>query len=364
MIFGNRQSVVTESYKGKMGFIIPTSECFDEIITESAKDSYKLRAATYVSDILMEEAVMEGANSEILLEGFGRDLWEKIKTMFKKLVAKIKEWYNAFKRALALLITSGKEFVTKFEKELLKKNAKGYKYKTFKYTIGAAESKFKPESNNSTDEAATQALSGLDKLGSLEGDDLKNVDKIKQIISGNMDSFKADDDFDASECNEHTLSEMGVDSVEELISEYKEACRNGETSPEEFEDFKDCPKATMMKTIKEGDKAIKAVEKGISKIEADGAKAVRAFEKAQNSFKGEQLSAVTPAINFLVEVIRWSVATGATLQKTKVSMMKEEMKAYETILKGYLRFKPVKESYSSVDEEGAESILESAMRFV
>ena len=139
-IFGNRK---TSDYfnLSEYDYIQPTTEAIDQILTESAKDSYKIRAAMYISDVLMERSILiESADPQVLLEGFGKDIYTKLKNMLITMWNKIKSWYEAIKKYFLRIFTSGKEFVKKFDKELRAKNVKGYKYKSFKYTMDKGNS--------------------------------------------------------------------------------------------------------------------------------------------------------------------------------------------------------------------------------
>jgi len=357
-IFGNRSKSYVPATEN-VGFIQPTNECFDQIITESAKDSYQLRAGMYISDVMMEEAVLESAaDPEVLLEAFGKGVWAKIKEMFSKLWAKIKEWYNKFKRMLAIIFTSGSDFVKKFEKELRGKTAKGFKYTTFKYTYDAGGNACAKNIG-----IITMAMDTY-RNGVVDADVTKS-DSHHDALDKNKSSYKAE--YNTADEKEELLKKLGGDSVEEVMEEVQKAFRNGEDTKEEFEDFSSNSKEYMMSFIKEKDKALKEVEKEEQKVNTEFDKIIKAIDKAANKFKGDDYSKVSPYVSHATEMLRFGATVLSSLSKVEADCIKEMAREFEAILKHYLTFKPVKEGFdgdANEAGEGAESILEAAMKYV
>jgi len=157
--------VLTENVNlPEVGEIMPTMEASDQILYEFAEDMYKINAALYVSDVIIEQSVMEGAeNPEALLENVVGDFFKKIVEAFKKLWAKIKAWFKEVIKTLEVQFMSGEKFIKKYKKELEDKKATGFNYKGYKYDVAKME--------KSIDDVAKKA-SGYTNT------DLGNLDKI------------------------------------------------------------------------------------------------------------------------------------------------------------------------------------------
>jgi len=86
--------------------------------------------------ILTESSAVEArmAEFEAVAEGMVKDVWAKIKTFLEKMWGKIKQFFASVVRFFDGMFKSGKEFATKYEKQLRKLNLSGYEYKMFKYT--------------------------------------------------------------------------------------------------------------------------------------------------------------------------------------------------------------------------------------
>ena len=99
-IFGTRSradySVTVENYKG---FVDPSLAGIQSINAEASLEAYQLNASLYVSDVIMEEAVIEGAaEPEVLLEGVAKDSLTKLKEMFQKFWSKVRAWFEKAKK--------------------------------------------------------------------------------------------------------------------------------------------------------------------------------------------------------------------------------------------------------------------------
>ena len=98
-------------------------------------------------------------------------------------------------------------------------------------------------------------------------------------------------------------------------------------------------------------------------------KIIKAIEGAGNKYKDDEFSKRSPYISHSVEMLRFCLTVRSGTGKISVEAMKEMLSSYETILKGYLSFKPVKEGVEidleTTDEtRDRKSILESAMSYV
>jgi len=358
-IFGNKRSSLNDDFDiSKYDHIQPTTEALEQIITESAKDSYKLRAGMYVSDVMMEQAVLfESADPEVLLEAFGKGFFAKVKDMFVKMWNAVKAWFEKMKKSLVMFFSSGKTFVDKFENDLRKKNVKGYKYKSFKYTASKG------------DAFASKILSTIDsteneyenKLGGL---DVRSSSKHKDAMDSKKDNMK--EEYDTNDDKESLFKSMGVDSISELQEESYQEYRNGSKEKEEFEDFENNSKDDMMKFIKDSSKNLADLERYQKDMDSHFSKIVKAIETAGNKYKNEEFSKVSPYVSHSVEMLRFCMSIRSALSKMHVEYVKEAASEFESILKGYLRFKPLKESLdvSHDDKTDTTNIFEAAMRLV
>jgi len=358
-IFGKKRSSVDNDFDiSKYDHIQPTTEALEQIVTESAKDSYKIRASMYISDVMMEQAVLfESADPVVLLEAFGKGFFTRIKDMFVRMWEGIKAWFEKMKKHLVMFFSSGKTFITKFESDLRKKNAKGYKYKSFKYTAskGAA--------------FGTKVITEISRVeneyeNGLTSADLKTSSKHKDAMDSKKDSMK--EEYDTNEDKEAVFKNLNVDSISELQEELYEQYRDGSKERDEFEDFNNNSKEDMIKFIKESEKSLTGMEREQKEVDSKFSKVIKAIEAAGNKYKDEEFSKVSPYISHSVEMLRFCLSIRSALIKMHVEYLKEAASDFESTLKGFLRFKPVKENleYNTNEDDETTNIFEAAMRLV
>lgn len=362
-IFGNRGRMGSSFEEMETGFIQPTSECLEGILTESAHESYQIRAGLYVSDIIMEEAVFEGAASpEVLMEGFGKDLWTKIKNMFMKMWNKIKSWFEKVKRFFSLLFKSGKEFIDKFENEIRAKVAKGFKYKGYKYSLAKGHTETESYLEKSIGKAL-EYTNGITKVDEIVNTG-KQYDALNAMDKSKMDASK---DYKTSDTKDEVLKSItGEDSLDEFSKKLAKDFRSGEDSTEEYENFSGNSKEEMINEIKNADKNIALINASEKAINTQMERTIKAIESAAGRFKGEDAGKIAPHVTHSTEMIRYVVGISTTAMRVELDATKEAVKDFETILKAFLRFKPAKEGFDGGfgDNSGATSILEAAMKLV
>ncbi len=350
-IFGKKTESNLENKE--FPYIMPTTESFDQILTDSAKESYQLRAGMYISDIIMEEAVFEGASTaEVLMEGFANNAWTKVKEIFQKLKEKLIALYAKFRRAVTLIFSSGKTFITNFEEEIMRKSVKGFEYKGFKYTLSNGDSAVSKATG-----AAQSALSTY--AGGLE----EAASKLSSAQYERLQSGSFKEEYDVNEEKEELLKKAGGDSLNELREDIVKAYRNNETEPEAFEGFNGNNRNDMINWIKGKDKAIKAIDDAEKVTSQSISKAIKAIETAANKFKGESYGKIAPYVSFSTEMMRFCVTIISSAAQVKISIVKAGAREFESVLKAFLRYKPAKESFGStdLDQEKSVSILEAAM---
>jgi hypothetical protein len=353
-IFGNKNfgAPATESFD----YIQPTAESLDTILTEGAKDSYVIRAGMYISDVMMEEAVSEGAaEPEALLESFGKDLFAKLKEMFEKLWKHVKDWLAKVKRFFSLLFTSGKEFVDKFEEELNGKTATGYTFNGYPYDYAGGTALMSTWSSKITAEMA-QYQNGIVKAA--DASDSREQEAILAKIAGGQT-------FKTSDVQEKLLKDATSETtIEAALKTLTKKFRGGKDSETEIKDFQGNSKSDMMKFIKGKEAALATITNNEKDTDSMYSNIIKAIKDAADRVKGEQKGKIGTWVTHSTEMLRYGSNFCVSMYKVEADMIKEMARTYEAALKGYLRFKPVKDSFGDDHGDSNDSILESAMRFV
>lgn len=125
-----------EDIVGKYPNIIPTIECGYEIACEGYYDLYKLIGGLYISDIMIEQAVSEGADAEALTENAITDFVNKAVDTIKKIGEKISVWFRKIIDDMKVRFTTTSNFVKKYESRIREKakNIKDFKPKRHNFT--------------------------------------------------------------------------------------------------------------------------------------------------------------------------------------------------------------------------------------
>ena len=128
---------VTEEYHPEFPNIEPTIESSNEIVYEMNEMTYKILAATYISDIMVESMISEGTTDiKPLTEGIIKDLIDKSIKNFNNFKAKIREWFGKISRYFADNTLIIKKYIEKNEKTILENIEKitKYEYKGIPFT--------------------------------------------------------------------------------------------------------------------------------------------------------------------------------------------------------------------------------------
>lgn len=349
-IFGNSQ-VLESVTLPEVGNILPTMEASDQIIYESAEEMYKINAALYVADIMIEQSLCEGAgNAEVLVEGVVGDFFRRIINMFKKMWAKIKEWFANVLKAIKILFMSGTEFVKKYKSELDKKNVTGYIYNAYKYDVDKMNSAIDKVVNTNSKYVATKLP------------DLK--DATKESVENSLGDIAK---MDNTEWIEDLCGKYGIGSannVSELKQEVVSICRDGMDTKLELKDFEGNSKSEMIKFIEGFKKCIDDIAKDNKDTDKNFNNAIKAIESGERSYKGGN-SDVSSAISKVASNMRSCLSISQAMYAVKKQMYEEVYRSFTSILKGYLTFKPKKEGFDETGAtSGSSSILESAMKLV
>ena len=134
-IFTNTQYVAeeVEVYDN----IEPTMESASEILYEFSSDIYKLIGAVYVSDIMIEGSVTEGATDvEALVEATMNEFVKKVIAKLKELKNKIVTWFKKVIANIKKFFNKSKDFLKKYKKRIVdnfKRNGLSSSYEGYRY---------------------------------------------------------------------------------------------------------------------------------------------------------------------------------------------------------------------------------------
>lgn len=353
IIFGNNSNTNYNGFENVPG-IEPTEECLDRICLEASREVFQLQAASYISDVMMEEKVLtEGADPTVLLEGFASGLWTKIKNIFTNFKNKVLSWFSTMKKSVVMFFSSGKKFVEKFKNDILRKTDSGYEFKMYKYSESAGNTVITKIDN-------TVKTDVIKKYGDF---DVKNYSG-EDLGAG---AAASGEKFDTSAEKEQVLKATGYgESMEEIKKKLMEAFRGGE-SQEEIKDFSGCASKTeMIKFIEEEQSTVKFLGEFETTISKEFNEIITSINKASNSLKGDDINKATPYVNHSTSMLNFGLNLQLAGYQAYTTIVKEMAKAYESVLKGYLRHKPVKEGFvgnNNIAGSGS-SILESAFKYI
>jgi hypothetical protein len=364
-IFGKRsheQSVTVESYNG---FVDPSLAGIQTINAEAALEAYQLNASLYITDVIMEEAVIEGAaEPEVLLEGVVKDSLTKLKEMFQKFWAKVRAWFEKAKKALQMIFSSGEAFIKKFEEDLNMKNVKGFTYEGFKYTL---------EAGSKTVKAKVETVEKF--LDDTVGFKIDEVQTTTHGQKANIEGNEHSEEYNTAEEKEKLVKQLGSEELSEVLDAVKKSFRDGKEEKEEFTDFSGNSKQELIGIVKNMKKHISEVEKQQRQTDNDFKKVLTAIQNAQSAIQRQKASDEGSAqakakmltfANHKFQLAHYALTIINSLYGVEVDAYKEAAREAEAVLKAYLRFKPAKEGFETPVDDNHEtgSILESAMKFI
>lgn len=347
------------------GHIEPTGDAIMAITTDSVLEGLQLQAALHVADATIEyTAVHESAQAaEAVLESVIGGTFGKIKSGLKALWGKIKAWFKQVAKSFQLMFTSGKDFIKKYKKEIQEKRAAGFEYDGYVWTVEAGNSK---------------AASGMKAIDGV----LKGL--YADAPSVTMGTEKLEDKYDLSETKEKIVDglgkALGVSGSNVDMSEIKkalhEAYRNGADEKTENKEFAKINRGDLIGLIEQVDKNKKFIDEAEKVVDKQFAESIKALDKLETAINktpdsdfGKDGSAkrakVTAYAAMIGNVTRYGQSLNSALAATAVESVKASAKEAESVLKSFIRFKGVKESFGSEDlEPGAENVFESLLQGV
>lgn len=362
----NEDEIVVEAYEG---FVDPSQAGLQTILAESTAEAMQLQAGLYITDVLMEEAVFEGAaEPEVLLEGVVGDTWTKLKKQFEAMWAKVTAWFRKAREGLVLKFTTGEKFIKKYKDDILKKQAKGFSYTGYKYTL----------------EEGKKTVDGI--IAKLEDELEKAVgftvsDESQKTIAGQkaaISSHGKSESYDIAAAKRELLASAGSEEMKDLQTNAYKSFRGGESDKSEFEDFNGNSKEAMVAWLEQAPGRIRDLDKAKSAIDADFKRVLNAIKLASKSIKREKTegeeakTAKGQNVGFAAHkfaLAQYALTAISSINGVRVSAYKDSAKQFEKVLRSYLSYKPAKEGAEDLVDEDIQSqeptsILESAMRFV
>lgn len=358
-IFGKRNTAPsTPEVPVYEGYVEDGLAGIQTINAEATMESFQLSAGMYISDVIMEESVLEGtATPEVLMESFVKDTFAKLQAILEKLWAKVRAWFDKSKRFLQILFSTGAKFIEKFRKEIEEKTAAGFTYEGFHYTMKAGDDAWKGKE-------AELKKAITDAVGDIKGFTVADQKASIQGAEDTKDSYKH------SEEQEAIIKSLGADNISDVLKGLKKAYRNGKDAKEEIKDFAANSKAELISLVADAKtnlSKLAAYQKGIDEDFArvitaiKGAKgAISGQKESENANRGKQITFAEHKI----KMAQFALNVSTQLIAVNVDAIKEAAKGAEKALKSYLHYKPAKENFVAAGEGEEGSILESAMRFI
>lgn len=347
--------VTENAVQPSTGFVNTSLSGLQEILTESARDMFQLNASLYISDVLMEHAVLEGAATpEVLLEGFVSSTWEKLKQIFTAMWEKVQGWFTKVKRQFEIWFSRGQEFVKKFKDELRDKNVKGFKYTGYHYTISKGEETVDKHIATLKSELASSVDFDLSKV--LRSD---QEDSIRNNAAG---------DYDTKEAKENLLNKLGASEQSELLAEVAKEFRNGADEPTEFEDFSGNSRDEMIAWLEKGSEHLNNVKKQQKDLNDSFGRVLNSIKAAKSKIAGSkttdaEVGKFTAFASHKYDVAQYALSLMTNINGVHVKAIKAATNEFERVLKSFLSFKPAKEGFEETQQtKETNSILEAALR--
>ena len=342
-IFGSTGIFESDTNLPEVEEVMGTMEGSDQILYEAAQDFYKINAGLYISDVLIEQAVTEGASDpEALMEGTVKDFFKRIIDAIKKFWAKVKAWFKNVIETIKVFFMSGEKFIKQYESKLKAKNAKGFEYTAYKYTFGTANKMYA-----SIEKACDKVIKDIPgKIGANT-----SVKAVKAAFgdAGELESA----DFVEKICK---AGASNASTISELKNAMLKGTRNNSDEPQEWVDFNGNTKDYMISVVKDHKKTVSEIEKYDKETEAKFANLVKAYESLERSMEGGKSDALS-IISKAASNARSALSILQGVNATYISLVREEYGTFVSILKRYAVYKEKESTKESV--EG--SLLESAM---
>lgn len=354
-IFGNLNKTEEPTLEAYAGYVEPSLEGSLEITRESAEQMYALNASMYVTDVMLETAILEGEEVEEVFESVVKDSLEKAKKIFTNFFQKLRAWFMAVKQKLTIMFTSAEKFVDKYEKELHEKakQVKDFEYEGYNYNVDAGQD-------------AAEALHK--KIEAHLVDVLKfDLSKVTQA-SQKAHLQQGMDEATKKEDHEALLKALGAESNNDIVKDLSLKFKGSDDKVTVKVDV-----TGFIKLIKGKKDLIGGINKAEKATNVQYKEVMRAIEGARKDIKkaeksDEQGRALALA-NRQLNTAHKALALWSTISGVEVKMIRSAASQAESVLKKLLTYKSkddVKEDEKKPVGENTttESLLESAARFI
>ena len=323
-IFSNKVTPVIEQVEDTFVDMYPhiegTTECGFDIAAEGYSDIHKLVSSMYITDILIENAVMEGAEAEPLVESAVKEFKDKAIAKFKEIIEKIKNWFKKVIDRVKVRFTSTKDFVNKYRNALHEKaqNMSGYKVTRHDF-IHDIDKEYK---------------NMVEKMSKYAKDNAEV--KVENFVSGMVSSVVS---------KATSISDLKQAFIHQIVGDAKQ---NETVSASDVE--------MMIKYCDNSRVAISAIEN----VRDAGIKEINGFISDLNG-SGKDVSVIHAA------TAKYNTAASAIqqLNTTCVKIVDDIVKEYVALLRGLLLYKPAKESFTpdeNLMENATQSMFETALK--
>ena len=310
------------------------------IAMESAEELYEifcegtLAAEEAELDAVSEGYVLEGSQFEIVQENAIKTGIAKIKEFFNKLWAKLKAFFKQVRRYLDGIFMSGKDFVTKYEKELkaAAQNAKDFEYSMYKYDNAKIDEEFDPSLMDQLVDVVDKEVSSLLKvIGGAQFDITDKQQEVPAMPKDKFDKLKKTlesmvDDARKDMCN-------GATEDEEISKALFKYFRNG---AEDETDKEDAPWSDEYITILKSARSVAKIDNYASKVDAAIRKAIRLIDKTETEV-GKIKSSNTEGVRQLTEILRVLSSSYSKVQSfanSNITALKQAVKDRDKDYKG------------------------------
>lgn len=304
-----------------------------------------------VADVIGSVKVLtEGADVEAVTEGIISTGIEKIKAAWKKLLAKIKEYYKKVVDFFKAMFLTGKKFVDEFGARLQDKAASAnFKYSGYEYKKDAGDSLI--------NKIVTSGTTTVKKLMNDFNGDLTTAQGLSKSELGKLVGTTNEDDLKLSESeyeDKFCSDNSGATNLEELVKKIGKTYRDGDIKSEGVSLSKS--DATMMcEFISSSNKVIRTInddQEALSGSINGIIKKLNSLGKDDEGYKAASI--VSRYMTRIVTVMERSTAE-------RVTIYREMVRNFTAVLKALYRFKPAKEGFDpSMDVEMEEGCDQTA----
>ena len=297
----------------------PGIEAAFAIVAESEQNYNALIQAVGMDELKFLE---ENGHEMVYTEATGSGFFEQAKAFFKNILEKIKGLFTKFFAMFDSFIKSDKEFINKYQKQLVQVDTKDFKYNGFEFTVDAI-----------TVDGADTAIGEI-KKGDSE-------------LSAAIAEYKDETDV-VEKWRGRAAKSSGSLTASEFSKELYEKFRKGESSKQELENL------TAMKYIKilqDSSTAKKNAERGFTALR----KTIEGYIKDVDQLSKAALSNLSNAnaeengtkargAAVVVKMLKNKLAILQIVNGAKLTAIKDENRQARAILVKMLGYKPKNES--------------------